>query len=57
MKPEGRSLRRLNNLRREAHRTARVVPLLYPLVFPWVGSALLVLFMIEPEIFDHSDHV
>jgi hypothetical protein len=55
-KKEGRSLRRFGNLLRESHRTARSVPLLYPLLFPYVTVILLPLFIVEPEGFEYPDH-
>lgn len=51
------SLRRYANLLREAHRSARATPLIYPLAFVLVAAALTPFFLVEPESFDHKDHV
>lgn len=52
-----RNARRCVNLLREAHRTARVTPLLYPVVFPFVAVVLVPFLLSEPEVFDFADHV
>lgn len=49
--------RRFLNLLREAHRTARATPVLYPAVFCVTTALLLPFFVAEPEVFDHADHV
>lgn len=54
---EGRSVRRYVNLLREAHRSARATPIIYPLAFGFVTVILTPFFFVEPESFDHPDHV
>lgn len=56
-KPEGRSVRRYVNLLREAHRSAKATPLIYPVAFVLVAGVLTPFFWAEPSSFDYPDHV